>query len=196
MKITSAKFIKGIVGPDDILENGTPQIAFVGRSNAGKSSLLNSLTNSKKLAIASKTPGRTKEINVFLVNNSVYFMDLPGYGYAKASGKTLEQLNDLIFWYLLDCNFNQKIVLLIDSVVGPTDNDLAVLRELEKAGRDIVIVLNKVDKIKKSQYRNQLHKLTQQLPGHKLFPYSSTKKIGIQELQTELLSDLLETVTE
>ena len=187
MKITATKFIKGVVGPDAILENGTPQIAFIGRSNAGKSSLLNSLTGVKKLAVTSKTPGRTKEINVFLINDSHYFLDLPGYGYAKAGAQTLEKLSELIFWYLLDVDYDQKIVLLIDSVVGPTANDLEVLRELEKAGRDIVIVLNKVDKIKKSQYRNQMKKLGDQLQGHKLFPYSSQTKVGIVELTAELL---------
>jgi len=98
MKITSAKFIKGMVGPDDSLNSKIPQIAFIGRSNAGKSSLLNSLTNSKKLAVTSNTPGRTKEINVFLINESHYFMDLPGYGYARAGGETLEKLSQLIFW--------------------------------------------------------------------------------------------------
>ena len=81
-----------MVGPIDILTDGTPQVAFIGRSNAGKSSLLNSLCKSKKLAITSKTPGRTREINVFLVNGTHYFMDLPGYGYAKASGETIQKL--------------------------------------------------------------------------------------------------------
>lgn len=189
MKISSAKFIKGLVGPDDILENTIPQIAFIGRSNAGKSSLLNSLTNMKKLAITSKTPGRTKEINVFLINDTHYFLDLPGYGYAKVGARTLEKLSDLVFWYLLDTDYNQKIVLLIDSAVGPTADDLAVLHELEKAGRDIIIVANKVDKIKKSQYLNQLKKLSGQLSGHKLFPYSSKTKVGIAELTTELLQN-------
>lgn len=189
MKITSSKFIKGVVGPDPILENGTPQIAFIGRSNAGKSSLLNSLTGVKKLAVTSKTPGRTKEINVFLINETHYFLDLPGYGYAKAGAQTLEKLSELIFWYLLDTDYNQKVVLLIDSVVGPTANDVEVLRALEQAGRDIVIVLNKVDKIKKSQYRNQMKKLSDQLPGHTLLPYSSQTKVGIPELTATLLQD-------
>jgi GTP-binding protein len=190
MNINSVKFIKGVVGPDDVLKNGTPQIAFIGRSNAGKSSLLNSLTGKKKMAITSKTPGRTKEINVFLVNDNCYFLDLPGYGYARAGSETLHKLSELIFWYLLDVDYGQKVVMLVDSVVGPTANDFEVLRELEKAGRDIVIVLNKVDKIKKSQYRNQLKKLKDQLQGHKLFPYSSKTKVGVQELTDEILSEI------
>ncbi len=189
MKITSAKFIKGVVGEDKILEDGTPQIAFIGRSNAGKSSLLNALTGTKKLAITSNTPGRTKEINVFLINNSHYFVDLPGYGYAKAGKETLEKLSQLILWYLFDLKQNQKVVLLIDSVVGPTKDDLEILRELERSGKEIVVVLNKIDKIKKSQYRNQINKLVGQFRGHKLFPCSSKSKAGLEELRNELLTE-------
>lgn len=188
MKITSAVFMRGVVGDNEILENGIPQIAFIGRSNAGKSSLLNSLTRTKDLARTSKTPGRTQEINVFLINGTHYFMDLPGYGYAKTGGKTLDKLSQLIFWYLFDSNHNQKVVLLIDSVVGPTADDFGMLKELERAGKEIVVVLNKVDKIKKSQYKNQIKKLGEQIVGHKLFPYSSKSKIGIEELSNELLS--------
>ncbi len=187
MKITSARFIKGINGTDDLLSDGTPQIAFIGRSNAGKSSLLNSLTNNNKLAITSNTPGRTRELNLFLINETHYFVDLPGYGYAKASRATMEKLEKLISWYLLDSDYNPTVVLLIDSVVGPTADDQAMLHELEKAGRDIVVVVNKVDKIKKSQYLSQLKKLGQQIRGHELFPYSSKAKIGITELSDRLL---------
>lgn len=177
------------MGDNEILEDGIPQVAFIGRSNAGKSSLINSLTGVKNLAIASNTPGRTKEINVFLINKTHYFMDLPGYGFARAEAKTLEKLSKLIFWYIFESNINQKVVLIVDAEIGPTTSDLAVLKELEKAGKEIVIVLNKVDKIKKSQYRNQLKKLGEQLMGHKLFPYSSKSKIGIEELSNELLSE-------
>lgn len=187
MKITSARFIKGINGTDALLSDGTPQIAFIGRSNAGKSSLLNSLTNNNKLAITSDTPGRTRELNLFLINESHYFVDLPGYGYAKASRETMEKLEKLISWYLFDSEHNPTVVLLIDSVVGPTAEDQTMLRELEKAGRDIVVVVNKVDKIKKSQYQNQLKKLGQQIRGYELFPYSSKAKIGITELTNRLL---------
>jgi GTP-binding protein len=189
MKITSAIFMRGILGSNKILDEKKPQIAFIGRSNVGKSSLLNSLTGKKELAISSKTPGRTKEINVFLINETHHFMDLPGYGYAKANAQTLEKLSKLVYWYIFDSEYNPKVVLLIDAEIGPTKDDLAVLRELEKAGRDIVIVLNKVDKIRKSQYLNQLKKLSTLFTGHKLFPYSSKSKIGSEELITELLTN-------
>ena len=187
MQIQSATFIKGVVGTNEILENGTPQVAFIGRSNAGKSSLLNSLTGKKDLAVTSKTPGRTKQINIFSINDTHYFVDLPGYGYAKLGGKELEKLSKLIFWYLLDTDYDQKVVLLIDSVVGPTSMDLDVLADLQKAGRDIVIVLNKADKIKKSHYLKRMKELQEQFNGFKVFPYSSVTKAGKEELLAELL---------
>ena len=188
MKITSAVFKRGIKGTNDVLDSNIPQIAFIGRSNAGKSSLINSLTNNKKLAIASKTPGRTQEINVFLINSTHYFLDLPGYGFAKTKVEVWEKLGKLIYWYLFDSGYEQTVVLIIDAEIGPTTDDLQMLTELERAGKDIVIVANKVDKIKKSQYLAQLKKLEQQLPGHTLFPYSSEKKIGIEELRERLLA--------
>lgn len=188
MNITSAVFIKGIVGSNKLLEDSIPQIAFIGRSNAGKSSLLNSLTGVKDLAITSKTPGRTKQINAFLINGTHYFMDLPGYGYAKVGASELEKLSKLIFWYLLDSGYPEKVVMMVDSVIGPTINDLDVLKDLERAGVEIIVVLNKVDKIKKSHYLNHIKKISEQLVGHKIFPYSSVTKVGIKELTAELLS--------
>lgn len=187
MEITSAKFIQGLVGPSENIRLNTPQIAFVGRSNAGKSSLLNSLTNTKKLAITSKTPGRTRQINVFLINDTHYFMDLPGYGYARAGGDTIVALGDLISWYLFESVYNPRVVVLIDSLVGPTKSDFGILQELKKAGLDIVVVANKVDKIQKSHYQKRLRELAALIPGHKIFPYSSQTKVGIAELRTELL---------
>jgi len=192
MQITSAKFLRGIVGPTDILSDGTPQVAFIGRSNAGKSSLLNSLTNQKKLAIASKTPGRTKEINAFLVNGTHYFMDLPGYGYSKTDGATIKKLGDLISWYLFESGADPTVVVLVDSVVGPTVDDLNMLHDLQNTGKRVIVVLNKIDKVKPSKYQTQIRKLKQQLLGHTLVPYSSKTKTGVQEL-TDLL---LEPVTD
>jgi len=188
MEIKSAVFKRGLKGSDKILEGGMPQVAFIGRSNVGKSSLMNSLTGVKNLAISSKTPGRTQEINVFLINNTHYFMDLPGYGYTKTKVEIFQKLGKLIYWYLFDSGFKQKVVLLIDAEIGPTADDIQMLRELEKAGKEIVIVLNKVDKIKKSQYLNHLKKLEKQFVGHRLFPYSSKTKVGIKELREEVLT--------
>ncbi len=188
MNITSAKFVKSVVGADKILENGIPQIALIGRSNVGKSSVINSLTNQKDLARTSSFPGRTREINLFLINDSVYFVDLPGYGYAKASREGKRQLQELIYWYFFNSPYEQKkVVLIIDAYVGPTDNDLEMLRALEEKGKDILIVANKIDKIKKSEYQKKLQALEKAIRRHKIIPYSAEKKIGVRELVNELL---------
>lgn len=188
MKISSAVFMRGIMGDDVILDGGLPQIAFIGRSNVGKSSLINSLVNMKDLARISSTPGRTQQLNVFLINKSTYFIDLPGYGYAKVPDKIFEKINKLVNWYLFNSQHNPKVVLIIDAEVGMTKSDLGMLEALEDKGRDIVIVLNKIDKIKKSQYLNHIKKVKEQFNGHKVIPYSSVTKVGIGELLEELLN--------
>src|SRR3990167_7680582 len=102
MKIISAKFVKGITGTDDILYDGIPQIAFVGRSNVGKSSVINSLVNQNELVKVGKKPGKTTEINFFIINNKFYFVDLPGYGYAELSPIEKEKIRKRMLWYLLE----------------------------------------------------------------------------------------------
>lgn len=179
--------MRGIKGDNDILEDGIRQIAFIGRSNAGKSSLINSLTNMKDLARTSHTPGRTQELNVFKINNDCYFVDLPGYGYAETSRTTFEKINKLVFWYLFDSKHNPRVVLIIDAEIGMTESDQGMLEALEKAGRDIVVVANKVDKVKKSHYNLQLKKIQEQFDGHKVIAYSSKTNIGKGELTEELL---------
>ncbi len=188
MNITSAKFIKGAVGTDNILENTIAQVAFIGRSNAGKSSLINALTNQKDLAITSSYPGRTQQMNIFLINKSLYFVDLPGYGFVRISPAVREKLQKMIDWYLFRSGYQQKyVVLVIDANIGLTDFDLDMLYKLEAEEKNIIVVGNKVDKIKKSVYEKQIEKIQEQIGSHKLFLFSSTKKIGIGELAAFLL---------
>lgn len=186
MKITKAEFKKGLKGGDPILEDGLPQIAFVGRSNVGKSSLINTLTSTKGLARASSFPGRTQEINVFLINNNLYFIDLPGYGFARGSNKMGDKINKLLYWYLFDSNCNPKVFLIIDAEVGPTKNDLEVLKMLEASGKQTVVVANKIDKIKKSSLQKQIKSIEAQMKGYCIIPFSSKTKTGIGELSVEI----------
>lgn len=188
MMITSAKFIKGLVGPDEILEDGKPQIAFIGRSNVGKSSVINALTRQKNLAKTSSFPGRTQQINIFFINNSFYLVDLPGYGFAKGSKDEQARLQSLIYWYLLDSNYKQKkVVLIIDAELGPTNNDMQMLQSLEEKGKEILVVANKTDKIKKSNYKKQLTEIQNVIGNHKIIPFSAEKKLGVSELEKEIL---------
>ena len=188
MNIKSAEFIKGIVYGDEDLEDDYPQIAFIGRSNAGKSSLINSLTKQKNLARTSSSPGRTREINLFLINRSFYIADLPGYGYVKTSGDERKRLLKLINWYLFEsAHVQEKVVLIIDASINPTDKDLEMLHRLEDEGKNIIIVANKIDKVKNSELKKQLQKIQDKVGGHIVVPYSSEKGIGINELSKEIL---------
>jgi len=188
MKTLSAQFIKGLVGPDPLLEDGKPQVAVIGRSNVGKSSVINTLAKQKELARTSSYPGHTREINVFLINNAVYLLDLPGYGFAQASWEVRQKLLDLIDWYLYKSSYEQKAVLMIiDAKVGPTEGDLNMLACLEQAGKNIVIVANKTDKIKKSLYGAKMDEIQSLVGAHKIIPFSSEDKTGISELAGAIL---------
>lgn len=180
--------MRGITDDDEILGNDIPQIAFIGRSNVGKSSVINSLTGVGGLARTSSLPGRTQEINLFLINNKFYFVDLPGYGFAKIGNESREKISDLINNYFFHSLYKQKkVVFIIDAYVGLTDKDLGMLRTLEEHEKDIIIVANKVDKLKNSEFKKQLKKIEDMTVGHTIIPYSSKEKTGIKELLREIL---------
>ena len=187
MKISSAYFIKGAVGPDEIFRDGKPQVAFIGRSNVGKSSVINSLIDKKGLARTSSLPGRTREINIFLINNSFYFVDLPGYGFAKITKEIREKINSFVHWYFfeLECD-HKKIFLIIDAEIGPTGDDLDMLYMLEKYEKDVIVIANKIDKIKKSEYKKKIEKIRVLVGKHTIIPFSAKEKIGINNVWEEL----------
>lgn len=182
MRISSAVFMRGIKGDDPILSDGLPQVAFIGRSNAGKSTLINTLTGVKDLARTSSTPGRTQELNVFLVNKSHYFIDLPGYGFAKTTFEAWQKLNKMIYWYLFRSEYNPKIVLVIDGEIGPTPDDLGMLKFLLDHKKDVVVVANKIDKIKKSNLNQSLERVRDMVFGVHVIAFSSKAKVGTGEL--------------
>lgn len=189
MQIRSASFVKGIVDIDPILTDSTPQIAFIGRSNVGKSSTINALTKQKNLARTSAFPGRTQEINIFLINKSFYLVDLPGYGFAKASKTTRKRLQALIDWYLFNPDYDQtKVVLIIDANIGFTADDVEILRALELYQKTIVIAANKTDKIKKTDYHTKLQTIEETAIGHIVIPYSTKKGFGVSTLAEAMLS--------
>lgn len=188
MKIVSATFVKGAVGPDDVLRDGKKQVAFIGRSNVGKSSIINSITNQKKLAITSSTPGRTRQINLFLINKSFYLVDLPGYGYAKAHESIRKKITELINWYFFDStNKQEKVFLIIDAFVGPTQDDIDMLHALEEHEKTVIVIANKIDKIKKSAYKSQIQKIETLIGSHRIVPYSTKDNIGSKDLLAEMV---------
>lgn len=188
MNITSATFVKGIIGPDEALERDIPQIAFIGRSNVGKSSLINALMHQKDLARTSSFPGRTAQVNLYLINKKFYFVDLPGYGYAKASREARERLEHLIQWYLFESPYRQKkVVHIIDAYTGMTESDKDMLYSLEEHGKEIIILANKIDKIKKSVQATELQKIQDIVEPHIVISCSAKKNIGIGIAMNEIL---------
>ncbi|CAN5116300.1 ribosome biogenesis GTP-binding protein YihA/YsxC [soil metagenome] len=183
MKIETAEFVGGMIGPDPLLFNGTPQIAFIGRSNVGKSTLINTLTKQKDLARTSSFPGRTQEINLFLINKSRYLVDLPGYGFAKLSKVERQKIDDLIHWYFFDSEIEQKkVVLIIDANIGLTKSDEEMLYALEVKGKEIIVVANKVDKIPKNKLSLEMKRIQARVGVHKVLFASALDKKGIGEL--------------
>ena len=175
--------MRGIAGTDGLLDDGKPQIALIGRSNVGKSSIINSLTGQKDLARMSDTPGLTQEINIYSINNKLYLLDMPGYGFAKVPEKVRERLQKLVWWYLFDSGHDQhKAILVVDANVGPSANDREMLAFLRDHEKNIVIVANKIDKIKKSEYAGHMEAIDIFAHGLPVVPYSSKTRTGVEEL--------------
>lgn len=180
MTITSAKFIKGIIGTDDILYDGLPQIAFVGRSNVGKSSVINSLANREDLVKVGKKPGKTTEINFFLINKQFYFVDLPGYGYARLSPAEREKIRKRMLWYLMESKVKPThLVLVLDIKAGFTDFDAEMVQVLREAGHQYMIIANKIDNLNQKEISRQIALIRDNSDAEDVIPYSAVTKDGI-----------------
>ncbi len=151
MKITSAAFVKSCPSADALPHDERPMVAFVGRSNAGKSSLINSMTQRKDLSRVSNTPGRTQHINLFLINDRFYFVDLPGYGYAKVGKSQRQRLHQLIHEFLVSADALRLVVVIVDARVGVTELDREMLDLLTGLKIPTVIAANKIDKLSKTE---------------------------------------------
>lgn len=170
-KITDIKLTKTSYQIEDLLDDDIKKIIFVGRSNVGKSSLLNKVLNRKKLARISSRPGKTISINYYLINNEYYFVDLPGYGYAKISKKESQRVKSLIDFFFNRVKNVTLILLLIDSRRGFMNSDLEILSQIVDKKFRILTVLTKSDKIKHSELHNQKNILQQKF-DLKAIPFS------------------------
>lgn len=157
MNIKSAVYKTSVVSGDKILNSGKPEFAFVGRSNVGKSSLINNLTNNKNLAKASSTPGKTKMINYFEINNQFMFVDLPGYGYAKVGKSQLDIWSSLIDVYLKNSNDLQTVFVLLDIRHEPSLQDRQMIEYLVYNNLPFMVIATKADKIAKSKIKSYLN---------------------------------------
>lgn len=166
-------------------QNEKKEIAFAGKSNVGKSSLINGLMNRKSLARTSSSPGKTQTINFYNINNELYFVDLPGYGYAKVSMEIREKWGKMIEKYLRKSEMLSAIFLLIDIRHEPSANDIQMYEWIVSNGYQPVIIATKLDKIKKSQLQKHLSLIRKSLnclPDTIIFPYSSMTKQGRDEI--------------
>lgn len=187
MKITSAKFMKGIVGTDPILLDPIPQFAFVGRSNVGKSSLINCLLNSQSLVKSGKKPGKTQQINFFLVNRNMYFVDLPGYGFSEVKFAKREKFSKLIQWYLLEPIPERKVILVLDARIKPSDLDLEMYRILIENQLEVIIAANKIDVLTQKEAHANIKILTEAFPYSIIIPCSAKTKIGREEILKNII---------
>ena len=177
-----------------IPDNQLPEVAFAGKSNVGKSSLINALVNRKALARTSSQPGKTQTINFYNINKSLYFVDLPGYGYAKASVKVKEQWGKMVENYLHRSKQLKQVFHLIDIRHEPSENDCMMYDWILHNGYRPVIIATKLDKIKKSQVPKQLNLILTTLKaeqGSIIIPFSAETKQGREEIYA-ILDKILE----
>lgn len=192
MKVTTAQFVCGATSIESCPAPDRCEITFIGRSNVGKSSLINSLVGHKGLARTSNTPGRTQQINFFLINEQYYLVDLPGYGYAKLSKWQRAELAKIIEKYLAQRVSLVLSILLIDSRHLPTAFDLQMKSWLERQARPYIVVLTKSDKLSNNELRNQTLKIKAALGTQDLIAYSATTNLGRDALWSAIQAKLVQ----
>ena len=176
-------------------DNDLPEIAFAGKSNVGKSSLINGLLNRKSLARTSAQPGKTQTINFYNVNKQLYFVDLPGYGYAAVSQEIRAKWGKMIERYLNTSKVIKKVFLLIDIRHEPSENDCIMYNWIVENGYEPVIIATKLDKIKRSQVQKHIKMIKQKIrpvEGTTIIPFSSQSKQGREEIW-QLIEDTIAT---
>ena len=189
MKIIAAEFLTGAVSCRQYPDHACPELAFVGRSNVGKSSLINSLLNRKKLVKTSQTPGKTQEINFFKINDDFIFADLPGYGYAKVPTSVQKRWKKMIEDYLLKRKTLLAVIFIIDLRRNPSPLDLDLQGWLHSCQVEYILVGTKADKLSQAEFKKQVSKLNEAYFNsgeNKLLIYSSKSSRGRKELWDQI----------
>ena len=182
MKVSSARFIKSTQKPADFPRDQLQEIAFIGRSNVGKSSLLNALVNLGKLARISRSPGRTQTINFYSINDSFYFVDLPGYGYAKVPKRIQATWREMVEGYLQDRPELRLALVLIDCRIPPTPDDILMKEWLDHYKIDNTVILTKSDKLSRNRLIESVRRAEETLGTDELIPFSAVKGLGKKEI--------------
>ena len=191
LNLHRAEFIRSAVKTKDFPGDGRPQIVFAGKSNVGKSSTINTLLNRRNFARTSQTPGKTRTINFFLINNEFYFVDLPGYGYAKIAKSEKEKWGVIMERYLQDRNELCAIFLLVDIRHEPTNDDVMMYEWIKHFGYNCVVIATKADKISRGQYQKHISIIRKKLQlekDEKVIPISSLKKTGVEDVWNEIIN--------
>jgi len=191
INLNKAEFVRSAVKAKDFPRDDLPQIAFAGRSNVGKSSVINRLLGRKNFARVGAAPGKTTHINYFLIDEQFYLIDLPGYGYAKVSKEEKERWGKLIEAWFADTTLMTLGVSIVDARHKPTANDLTMAEFFKNSGKPFVVVANKLDKLKKSEIEPNLKLIreTLELPDEvEIIPFSAEKGTGKQELLNLILA--------
>ena len=186
MRVTSATFVKSATSSEHYPRDGRPEIAFMGRSNVGKSSLINSLLGVRGLARTSSTPGRTQLINFFSINDAFNFVDLPGYGYARVPRDVKKLWGPMVEKYLATRPNLVLSILITDSRHEPTELDLLMKGWLEARGKPFIIVATKADKLSSNKLRASLSRASAVLGSNELVAYSAVTGSGAARIWKEI----------
>ncbi len=178
---------------DEIPNTDLPECCFIGRSNVGKSSIINAITKTKKLAKISKTPGRTQSVNLFEIKKTINIVDLPGYGYAKLSKNTRHRLSNLIESYISNRDNLVKIFILIDCKVGIKNSDIDTFDFVASYNKNFSIILTKIDKCSADFIKQQIESIVTLMKNYKknfmnIFASSSKRNIGILDIQKDIFN--------
>lgn len=190
MKIRSSEITMSAVNKSQYPDEGIPEIALVGRSNVGKSSTVNTLLNRRNFARISQTPGKTRTINFYLINNEFFFTDLPGYGYAKIAKSEKEKWGKIMERYLEDREELCAIFLLVDIRHEPTNDDVMMYEWIKHFGYNCAVIATKSDKISRGQYQKHINIIRKKLQldaDEKIIPISSLKKTGVEDVWDEIV---------
>lgn len=192
VRFINCKFIKSASKASEFMVDELPQIAIVGRSNVGKSSLINMLTNNSKMAKTSSMPGRTRLVNYFNVNNEFYLVDLPGYGFARAAKDTIETWDAVMNDYFVSNDNLKLVLLLVDSRIGIQTKDQEMLDYLNDNDLPVAIVLTKTDKINRNELNQMITSVAKTIRYDKslIVPTSASKKIGADKI-AEIIANRL-----
>ena len=185
MNLQNVSFVISAAGPKDFKRDGIPQIVFAGKSNVGKSSVINRLLQRKNFARVGESPGKTIHINYFLVDETMYLVDLPGYGYAKVPMREKERWSRLMESYFAQPELITLGIMIVDARHEPTKLDIVMADWFKQTGSPFIVVANKLDKLKKSEIEPNLLRIRQtlQLPIEcEVLPFSAQKGIGREEL--------------